>query len=303
MEAVSGTKTSVYTGVFSNDWQHLVFKDGEQCPTTAALGVQACFNANRVSWFFNFVGNSANIDTACSSSLVGLDLGCQGLRSGDEDMVCSIWFHKDVHISTTNLEQSIVAGCNVIFSPDNMHSLTNLNMLSPDGQCYSFDHRANGYSRGEGFGVLVLKRISDAIRDNDTIRGIIRSTGCNQDGYTSSITLPNPISQENLIRQTYKKAGLSMEPTRFFEAHGTGTSVGDPNESKALGSSFRQVRTAQDPLFVGALKSNLGHLEGASGIAGVIKALLVLEKGIIPPNTNFEKVNPKIDTEFLRIQV
>lgn len=176
-------------------------------------------------------------------------------------------------------------------------------MLSPDGQCYSFDHRGNGYSRGEGFAVLVLKRVSDAIRDNDTIRGIIRSSGCNQDGFTPSITLPNPISQEALIRQTYKKAGLSMEPTRFFEAHGTGTSVGDPNEAKALGSSFRQVRTTQDPLWVGALKSNLGHLEGASGIAGVIKALLVLEKAVIPPNTNFEKVNPKIDTDFLKIKV
>ncbi|KAH8695168.1 putative polyketide synthase [Talaromyces proteolyticus] len=183
-----------------------------------------------------------------------------------------------------------------------MHSLTNLNMLSPDGQCYSFDHRGNGYSRGEGFAVLVLKRVSDAIRDNDTIRGIIRSTGCNQDGFTPSITLPNPDSQEALIRQTYRKAGLSMVPTRFFEAHGTGTSVGDPNEAKALGSSFRQVRTTQDPLWVGALKSNIGHLEGASGISGVIKAALVLEKAIIPPNTNFEKVNPKIDTEFLRIQ-
>lgn len=184
-----------------------------------------------------------------------------------------------------------------------MHSLTNMNMLSPDGQCYSFDHRGNGYSRGEGFGVLVLKRVSDAIRDNDTIRGIIRSTGCNQDGNTPSISLPNSLSQETLIRDTYAKAGLSMEPTRFFEAHGTGTPVGDPRESLAIGSAFRQTRTTKDPLWVGAVKSNIGHLEGASGIAGVIKALLVLEKGIIPPNTNFERPNPKIDTEFLRIQV
>lgn len=191
----------------------------------------------------------------------------------------------------------------MILSPDNMHSLTNLNMLSPDGQCYSFDHRANGYSRGEGIGVLVLKRVSDAIRDHNTIRGIIRSTGCNQDGNTPSITVPSSISQENLIRETYKKAGLSMEPTRFFEAHGTGTPVGDPNESKALGAAFRHTRTVQDPLWVGAVKSNIGHLEGASGVAGVIKAILVLEKGIIPPNTNFERVNPKIDMDFLRIKV
>lgn len=176
-------------------------------------------------------------------------------------------------------------------------------MLSPDGQCYSFDHRANGYSRGEGIGVLILKRVSDALRDHDTIRGIIRSTGCNQDGNTPSITLPNNSSQEKLIRHTYNKAGLSMEPTRFFEAHGTGTPVGDPHECKAIGATFRNTRRARDPLWVGAVKGNIGHLEGASGIAGVIKALLVLEKAIIPPNVNFEKTNPKIDTEFLRIQV
>jgi acyl transferase domain-containing protein len=184
-----------------------------------------------------------------------------------------------------------------------MHALSNLNMLSPDGKCYSFDHRGNGYSRGEGFGVLVVKRVTDAIRDNDTIRGIIRSTGCNQDGHTSSLTLPNADSQATLIRATYKKAGLSMKPTRFFEAHGTGTSVGDPIEAKALGAAFRKVRTTDDPLWIGAIKSNIGHMEGASGIAGILKAMLVLERAIIPPNANFEKVNPKIDTEFLKIQV
>ncbi|KAF2686893.1 putative polyketide synthase [Lentithecium fluviatile CBS 122367] len=283
LETVSGSKTSVYAGSFSTDWQHLAYKDGEQCGTTTALGVQSSFNANRISWFFNFTGNSANIDTACSSSLVCLDLGCKGLRSGDSDM-------------------SIVAGSNIMLSPDNMHSLTNLNMLSPDGQCYSFDHRGNGYSRGEGFGILVLKRVSDAIRDGNTIRGIIRNTGCNQDGNTPSITLPSAIQQLALIREVYDRAGLSLEPTRFFEAHGTGTSVGDPTEATALGSAFRHVRTEEDPLWIGAVKSNIGHLEGASGIAGVIKTMLVLEKGIIPPNTNFERINPKIDAEFLKIK-
>jgi len=184
-----------------------------------------------------------------------------------------------------------------------MHSLCAMNMLSPTSQCYSFDHRANGYARGEGFGVLVLKRLNDALRDGNTIQAIIRSTGCNQDGNTPGITMPSPTAQEALIRDTYRKAGLSMLPTRYFEAHGTGTAVGDPIESAALGRAFRGVRTLQDPLVVGALKSNIGHLEGAAGIAGVIKAILVLQKGVIPPNTNFAKVNPKIDTEFLRIKV
>lgn len=213
------------------------------------------------------------------------------------------WHNSSTIIQLTSVAKSIVAGANLILSPDNMHALTNLNMLSPDGQSYSFDYRGNGYSRGEGVGVLVLKRVADTIRDGDCIRGIVRSTGSNQDGMTSSITLPNGKSQEQLIRQTYEKAGLSMVPTRFAEAHGTGTSVGDPIESRALGHAFRDCRTSQDPLWVGAVKSNIGHLEGASGIAGVVKALLALEKAVIPPNTNLEKVNPKIDTDFLRIQV
>ncbi|GLA60098.1 hypothetical protein AtubIFM54640_011529 [Aspergillus tubingensis] len=284
LEKIAGTKTSVYTGSFSTDWQQMQYKDAEECKTTTALGTQASCNANRISWFFNLKGNSANIDTACSSSLVCLDLGCRDLQSYSEDM-------------------TIVAGSNIILSPDVMQSLSNLNMLSPDGQCYSFDHRANGYSRGEGVGVLILKRVADAIRDNDTIRGIIRSTGCNQDGRTSSLTVPNLDMQTQLIKDIYKKAGLSMNPTRYFEAHGTGTPVGDPTEANALGSAFRQTRTAIDPLWVGSIKSNIGHLEGASGIAGVIKAMLILEQGIIPPNTNFERVNPEIDTEYLNIQV
>ncbi|KAK1149446.1 Type I Iterative Polyketide synthase (PKS) [Aspergillus melleus] len=283
MEKASGTKTSVYTGSFSTDWMQMQYKDSEEAKATTALGVQASCNANRVSWFFNFKGNSANIDTACSSSLVCLDLGFRDLQSGRQDM-------------------SIVAGSNIMLSPDNLHSLSNMNMLSPDGQSYSFDHRANGYSRGEGVAVLVLKRVADAIRDNDTIRGIIRHTGCNQDGRTSSLTVPSSEAQATLIRDTYAHAGLSVEPTRYFEAHGTGTPVGDPTEAKALGLAFGQARTVSDPLWVGSVKSNIGHLEGASGIAGVIRAILVLEKGIIAPNANFEKANLDIDTEALRIQ-
>ena len=178
-----------------------------------------------------------------------------------------------------------------------------MNMLSVNGQCYSFDHRGTGYGRGEGIGILVLKRLSDALRNGDTIRAVIRNTGCNQDGYTPGITEPNHKSQEALIRETYSTAGLSMLPTRFFEAHGTGTPVGDPTETKALGAAFSKARTLQDPLWIGAVKSNIGHLEGCSGIASVIKTILVLEKGVIPPNTNFEMVNPKIHPEYLKIKV
>lgn len=140
-----------------------------------------------------------------------------------------------------------------------MYSLTYMHMLSPDGKSYSFDHRANGYARGEGFGVLILKRLKDALRDGNTIRAVIRSTGSNQDGHTPGMTTPSSKAQEALIKQTYTKAGLSMEPARYFEAHGTGTPVGDPLEAMAIGSAFRNTRTLDDPLIVGALKSNVGQ--------------------------------------------
>ena len=283
LSKVFGSKTSVYTGCFTNDWQLLCFKDAEQSSKYAALGVVPSMLANRISWFFGFTGVSANLDSACSSSLVALDIACKGLLSREAKM-------------------SIVAGSNLILSPDMMHVLVSLNMLSVDGQCFSFDHRANGYARGDGYGVLILKRLSDALRDNDTIRAVIRSTASNSDGYTPGITQPSRDSQISLIREAYEKAGLTMNSTRFIEAHGTGTAVGDPIEASAIGMSFRSSRTCKDPLYVGAVKSNVGHLEGASGIAGVIKTILVLEKAVIPPNASFERLNTAIDAEFLRIK-
>lgn len=165
-------------------------------------------------------------------------------------------------------------------------------MMSPDSVCHSFDERANGYAKSEGFGVVVLKRLSQAVHDGDTIRAVIRATGCNSDGRTPSITSPSQKAQEKLIRDTYQRAGLSLDATRFFEAHGTGTPVGDPCEASTISNVF-SARTCTDPIYVGALKSNMGHSEGASGVAGVIKTILALEKGIIPPNV-YDRVNPAI---------
>jgi len=189
--------------------------------------------------------------------------------------------------------KSLVCGNNLCLLPDSTALLSSLNMMSKDSVCYSFDERASGYARGEGFGVIVLKRLSQAIADGDTIRGVVRSTGCGQDGNTPSITSPSQTAQERLIRETYARAGLSLDETRYFEAHGTGTPVGDPCEAAAINSVFSS-RTPEDPMYVGALKSNMGHPEGASGIAGVIKTLLVLENGIIPPNVYPERINPAV---------
>ena len=194
--------------------------------------------------------------------------------------------------------QAIVGGCNLILTPEMTLTLDAAGVLGPDGKSYSFDDRANGYARGEGFGALVLKRVSDAIRDGDVIRAVIRNSSTNSDGRSPGITQPTKRAQAALIKHVYTRAGLDPSLTRFFEAHGTGTAVGDPIEASAIGEVFAPYRSPEEPLFVGALKSNVGHLEGAAGVAGLIKGVLTLESGVIPPNIWFEKRNPKILDEW-----
>ncbi|KAF4965561.1 hypothetical protein FSARC_6646 [Fusarium sarcochroum] len=240
--------------------------------------------ANRVSWFFDLKGPSVSVDTACSSSLLALDLVCQ-----------SIWGREAT--------MGLACGSNLMFTPSTTSSLDALGILGKDGRCFSFDHRANGYARGEGIGVLVVKPVDAAIRDGDTIRAIIRSSCSNSDGRTATISNPSQEAQRRLILDAHAKAGLDLGLTRYFEAHGTGTQVGDPTEVGAIGRVFRKYRSSEDPLYVGSIKANVGHLEGAAGVAGVFKAVLVLESGIIPPQANFEKLNPAIDAEFWNIKI
>ncbi|KAL9059556.1 MAG: hypothetical protein Q9206_001431, partial [Seirophora lacunosa] len=270
-------------GSMTDDYKSIITKDVDEMPKYTATGVSMNMVANRLSWFFHFTGPSVNLDSACSSSLMALDIACQGLRNRDSSM-------------------ALVAGGSMILAVEGVLSLMNMNFLSPDGRCYSFDARANGYSRGEGFGVVVIKRLHDAIKDGNTIRAIIRATGSNQDGHTAGVTQPSGDAQARLIKETYRKARLDYTFTRFLEAHGTGTSIGDPIEAAAIGSAFRKARSAEDPLYIGAVKGNIGHLEGGSGIAGLIKTVMVLEKGIIPPNANFQTINPSIDAEFFNLK-
>lgn len=180
--------------------------------------------------------------------------------------------------------------------------MADLKFLSPDSKSYSFDHRANGYARGEGIGVVIIKKLSIALEDNDTIRAVIRATNSNQDGRTPVVTQPSAQAQEAMIRQAYLTSGITMDATGFFEAHGTGTPVGDTIEAEAIHGAFR-AQSRAEPLYVGAVKTNIGHLESASGLAGLVKVILVLEKGIIPPNIHFERVNPKILAEAWNIKV
>ncbi|KAL1865340.1 Type I Iterative PKS [Diaporthe australafricana] len=275
MSTAVGSNTSVHMGCFTNDYSTVLTRDPDADLTYSATGVSACLLSNRMSWFYDFKGPSLTLDTACSSSLNAVHLGSASLRSGEVNM-------------------AVVGGCNLFYNPDTTLPLSNLGFLSPDGKCHSFDSRANGYSRGEGFGVVILKRVSDAIRDGNTIRAVIRGSSSNQDGKSPGITQPTRAGQEDLIRTAYRRAGLALDQTRFFEAHGTGTPIGDPIEAGAIGDVFSPFRAAEDPMYVGALKSNLGHLEGAAGVAGLIKAIHVVESGVIPPNLHFEEINPKV---------
>ncbi|PSN74707.1 reducing type I polyketide synthase [Corynespora cassiicola Philippines] len=256
------SETGVFVGCMSDDYKVNLHNDIDSLPTYAATGTGQSMLANRLSWFFDLHGPSIAVDSACSSSLMALDLACQSLRCGDSSMARSN-------------------------SPHKTNACANID----------FDERANGYARSEGAAVVIIKRLSNAIADNDTIRAVIRSTASNSDGYTPGITQPSERSQADLIKKTYAKADLSLEDTRFFEAHGT--LAGDPIEAAAIGCVFGSYRSDSEPLYIGALKSNIGHLEGASGIAGFVKAVLAVEKGVIPPNLSPRRLNPKIkDADF-----
>ncbi|KAK4212160.1 hypothetical protein QBC37DRAFT_288666 [Rhypophila decipiens] len=284
VDKLKGSRTAVFACCASDDYARMITMDPDSVPSTVATGTASSIFANRLSWYFDLRGPSVHVDTACSSGMTALDLACQAIISG-------------------SASSALVTAASLILGPQTSISLSNLGVISPDSVCYSFDHRANGYARGEGVVSLLLKPVNDAIASGDMIRAVIRSVGSNQDGRTPVLTQPSADSQEQLIRHVYSKAGLSLDKTCFFEAHGTGTPVGDPIEIKAIGRVFRSHRSAEEPLYVGSVKSNIGHLEGASGLAGIIKAILVLEKGVVPPNAMLEKVNPDIDAPFYNIEI
>ncbi|KAH6645401.1 hypothetical protein BKA67DRAFT_664483 [Truncatella angustata] len=278
MESLQGSRTGVFAGSMADDFTRLLAKDPDTMPRTAITGTSPSLLANKVSWFYNLTGPSMHVDSACSSSLTALDLACQALRNG-------------------SASQAVVIGSSVMLSPESSTLLSNMSFLSPDGVSYSFDHRANGYARGEGIIAMIIKPVTNAVEDGDVIRAVIRATLSNQDGRTPGLTQPSSDSQEKLIREVYRRADLKFDSTRYVEAHGTGTPIGDPTEMEAIRKVFGAYRSAKSPLYVGSVKPNIGHLEGGSGLAGIIKSILVLEKGIIPPNALFEYSNPNIDCD------
>ncbi|EAS31990.3 iterative type I polyketide synthase [Coccidioides immitis RS] len=281
MEKAVGSKTSVYASGFNRDHMILMDADFETAMKHKPTGGQQSIISNRVSWFYDFSGPSITIDTACSSGIVAVHLAAQSLKSGDAEM-------------------AVVTGGSIISHVPDIIAMSHSGFLGPEGKCFSFDHRAEGYGRGEGVGTVVMKTLANALRDGDTIRAVIRATGVNQDGRTPGITLPSSTAQTNLIKEVYRKASLDRNTTMFVEAHGTGTAAGDPIEARGIADGFTSMER-ESPLYIGALKSNIGHLEGGAGIAGIIKSVMVLESGIIPPNANFEKANPQIPTKEWQI--
>jgi acyl transferase domain-containing protein len=224
------------------------------------------------------------VDTACSASLVAVHLACQSLRAGECRM-------------------ALAGGVNLILMPDTTIFLSKAHMLSPEGRCKSFDASADGFIRSEGCGVVVLKRLSDARADGDRILGIIRGTACNQDGRSNGLTAPNGASQVAVIREALANAGLQASDIDLIEAHGTGTALGDPIEARALADVFGPGGNSEYPLSVGSVKSNFGHTESASGIAGLIKVVLALQHEKIPPSLHLQKMNPHIDWTGLAMSV
>lgn len=264
------------------DYNDLYSKDPDNNQTYHITGTSSGMLANRVSYMFDLHGPSFTVDTACSSSLTAFHLACQSLRNGDT-------------------RQAIVGGAYLIISPDPMIGMSKLRLYGEQGLSYTYDHRGTGYGRGEGVASLIMKPLQDAIDAGDTIRAIVRNTGVNSDGRTNGITLPNKDAQESLIRSTYAAAGLDPRETAYVEAHGTGTKVGDPIEAEAISRAIATGRSS--PLIVGSVKTNIGHLEAASGLAGVIKTTRILETGLIPPNINFEKPNENIPLKDWKLKV
>lgn len=282
---LTGSKTGVFVGAASNDYGILVSREVEgNSDPYAATGAAVSIIANRLSYIFDLHGPSFAIDTACSSSLVAVHEACASLWRGESGA-------------------AIVGGINVLLLPENSIAFAKASMLSPTGRCRTFDAAADGYTRAEGGAVIILKPLAAARRDGDTVLATILGSGVNSDGRTRGIALPNIGAQESLLQEVYRGAGVDPQDVSYIEAHGTGTKAGDRAECTALGHFFGSRRRKGDPLPIGSVKTNIGHLEPASGIAGLIKAILVLQNRELPPTVHFKEPNPEIPFAELNLSV
>ncbi|MFY1632304.1 type I polyketide synthase [Solwaraspora sp. WMMB335] len=277
---LAGSATDVYVGI--STWDYSLLLGG--APIRGLSGTAFSIAANRLSYLFDLRGASMAVDTACSSSLVAVHLACQSLRAGAARV-------------------ALAGGVNVMLWPETMAAFSQIGMLSPDGRSRTFDASANGYVRGEGAGMIVLKRLSDARADGDRVLAVIRGSAVNQDGHSNGLTAPNGVAQETVIRAALADARTPGHRVDYVEAHGTGTTLGDPIEVRALGATLGPGRDPARPLLLGSVKTNTGHLEAAAGITGLIKVALALHHGEIPPHLHLRELNPHVDWAELPLRV
>jgi acyl transferase domain-containing protein/acyl carrier protein len=280
-ESTAGERNALFAAIYSADYFRLQFRDPKQINAYSSSGTSHSTAVGRASFLLDWKGPSVAVDTACSSSLVAVHLACQSLRAGECRM-------------------ALAGGVNLMLEPEEMLSLTRMGMLSPDWRCKTFDAGADGFVPGEGCGVVVLKRLADALADRDPIRAVIRGTATNQDGRTSVLTAPNGLAQREVICDALANAQISGSEVGYVEAHGTGTALGDPIELEALAEVLGR---GPQPCYVGSVKTNIGHLEAGAGVAGVIKAVLTLEHETIPRSLFFERLNPHVSIDGTRLAV
>lgn len=281
---LAGTKTGVFIGISNTDYGQFQFGDLDSINAYTGTGSALSIAANRISYFYDFHGPSIAVDTACSSSLVAVHLACSSIWSGESELAIS-------------------GGINLILSPALGINFSQASVMSPDGRCKAFDARANGYVRSEGVGLVILKPLSKAIEDKDDIYAVIKGSAVNQDGRTNGIMAPNKRAQINVLISAYDKAGISPEKVSYIETHGTGTLLGDTIEAEAIADVLGSSHSPDNCLMLGSIKTNIGHLEAAAGIAGLIKTALILKNKVIPSNLHFKTPNPNIDFSKSNLRV
>ncbi|KAG8669365.1 hypothetical protein FPOAC1_008759 [Fusarium poae] len=284
VETLRGSNTGVYASIFERSYDRMGHKDLSTIGRTHLNGTGESILSNRVSYCFDLRGPCMTIDTGCSGSLVGLHQACQSLRSGESDL-------------------ALVGGSQLVIQPDLLSIMSGMGMLNPDGKSYAFDSRGAGYGRGEGVATIVLKRLDNALKDGDRVHAIIANSGMNQDGKTPGLNTPSGEAQAALSRRVYQEAGLNPADTSFVEAHGTGTQAGDREEIGSISKVFCEDSGRTDDLYVGSVKTNIGHLEATSGIAGLLKSILVLKYGQIPATLNFVKPKPSLKLYEKKIKI
>lgn len=283
-DSLAGSQTGVFVGIGNYDYCRILSKDISQVSAYDGTGNTLSIAANRLSYTFDLRGPSVIVETACSSSLVALHFACLSLRNRESDLC-------------------LVGGASLMLSPEPFITYSHARMMAADGRCKTFDADADGYVRGEGCGMVVLKRLSDALAAGDCITAVIRGSAVNQDGLSNGLTAPNGPSQQAVIRQALQNSGISPAQISYIEAHGTGTPLGDPIEFKSLKSVLCEGRSSEQPCWIGSAKTNIGHLEAASGIASILKVILALQHQQIPPHLHLNQLNPYISLEGTPLKI